>query len=168
MKKYAVIYLHVSDESESIGQDLYSQAVKCQEYAYAHEFTICNSVFIDDSRKVNDQIKKWGFLSPFGREYVELTKAYEYIRLVLPEPSYLIIYSTDLLPKNKGIRNIFYADLKNRGIKLISITEGEIQLKVNIFLQILRIMVNTGYGFLAATRRWELKNRYPSSEEELP
>jgi len=89
--------------------------------------------------------------------------------LVPSEPPCLIIYSTDLLPQDKGIRNIFYADLKNSGITLISVTEGDIRLKVNIFLQLLRIMVNHGSqrGFTAASRRWELKNRYPPLEEEL-
>jgi len=70
MKKFAVIYLHVSDESEVKGQDLYSQAIHCQEYARTHGYTVYDPVFIDDSRKIaNQKIKRGLIFTPLGREY---------------------------------------------------------------------------------------------------
>ena len=130
MDKKAIIYIYISLQTELNKHDSNFQLKACSEYAKQNGYVIFEPAYIDDVRQKDPKDTR------------ELARVLEYLLTNKDNVSSMIIYNSALLPSDKYTRSILFADFKNEGFKIISVTEGEIELKTNVFLQILRYFVN--------------------------
>jgi len=130
MDKKAIINIYTSRQTDIDKHNLDFQLKACIEYAKENGYEIFEAAYVDDVRQKDPKDTK------------ELARALEYLLANNDNVSNMIIYDSALLPNDKYLRSILFADFKNDSLKIISTTEGEIKLKTSIFLQILRYFVN--------------------------
>jgi hypothetical protein len=143
MEKKAVLYINVTDENEANGQDLYFQVNACTEYAKELGYTLYHHVFIDDSRKKDTTLHEPKFMfAPHGRDHTVFSRALDCLKHSNENIECMVIYNSNVLPKEEMLRKILFADLDIAGKKILSVTEGAIKVKTSIFFKILRFVLS--------------------------